>query len=82
MAVTSVISRLTEHFHSMSCERDTMRRADVMSLCRSGCEAGPDLLSESMAVKTAVPEVPLYPPFTVNVGREETALTINVQKPH
>lgn len=45
-------------------------------------KAGPDLLSESMAVKTAVPEVPLYPPFTVNVGREERALPINVQKPH
>lgn len=53
-----------------------------MSLYRSGCTARPNILSESAPAKAAVPEVLLSHPFTVNVGGEKMALTINAQKPH
>lgn len=43
---------------------------NVMFLCRSVCRACPDLLSESVAIKTALPQVLLNNPFTVNVGED------------
>lgn len=41
-----------------------------MFLCTSGCRACPDLLSESVAIETTVPQVLLHSPFTVNVGED------------
>lgn len=51
-------------------ENECKNNFNVMFLCRSGSRACPDLLSESVAIKTALPQVLLNNPFTVNVGED------------